>query len=127
MKLSSSTRARWSLTRFTVILKSSGTSWIPSLRETIKEFSAIDGAFVIRGDGVIEAAGRHLNAAADVDLPPGLGARHMAAAGISDVSASTSFVISESTGTVSVFKNGKIYMQLGKAQPTKNNNKKKKS
>ncbi len=97
----------------------------PSLRETIKEFSAIDGAFVIRGDGVIEAAGRHLNAAADVDLPPGLGARHMAAAGISDVSAATSFAISESTGTVSVFKNGKIFMQIGKSQPAKNKKKKK--
>ena len=97
----------------------------PSLRETIKEFSAIDGAFVIRGDGVIEAAGRHLNAAADVDLPPGLGARHMAAAGISDVSAATSIAISESTGTVSVFKNGKIFMQIGKSQPAKNKKKKK--
>ncbi len=97
----------------------------PSLRETVKEFSAIDGAFVIRGNGVIEAAGRHLNAAADVDLPPGLGARHMAAAGISDVSAATSFVVSESTGTVSVFKNGKIFMQIGKSQPTKSKDKKK--
>ena len=98
----------------------------PTLRETVKEFSAIDGAFVIRGNGVIEAAGRHLNAAADVDLLPGLGSRHMAAAGISDVSTATSFVISESTGTVSVFKNGKIFMQIGKSQPTRNKNKKKK-
>ncbi|MEE9240106.1 MAG: diadenylate cyclase [bacterium] len=99
----------------------------PALRETIKEFSAIDGAFVIQGNGVIEAAGRHLNAAADVDLPPGLGARHMAAAGISDVSAATSFVISESTGTVSVFKNGKIFMQIGKSSPAKSKKKKMRS
>lgn len=96
----------------------------PALRETIKEFSAIDGAFIIRGDGVIEAAGRHLNAAAEVDLPQGLGSRHMAAAGITDVSAATSFAISESTGTVSVFKDGKILLQIGKSQPK---NRKKKS
>jgi hypothetical protein len=31
----------------------------PNLRETIREFSAIDGAFVIRDDGVVMAAGRH--------------------------------------------------------------------
>ena len=89
-----------------------------NLRETIKEFSAIDGAFVIRGDGVVEAAGRHLNAAGEIDLPPGLGTRHMAAAGISEVSAATSFAISESTGTVSIFKDGKIFLQIGKSQPT---------
>lgn len=98
----------------------------PALRETIKEFSAIDGAFVVRGDGVIEAAGRHLNAAADIDLPPGLGSRHMAAAGISDVSGATSFAISESTGTVSVFKGGKIFMQIGKSLPATMDKKKKK-
>jgi diadenylate cyclase len=91
----------------------------PNLRETLKEFSAIDGAFVIRGDGVVEAAGRHLSAAGNMDLPPGLGARHMAAAGISEVSSATSFVISESTGTVSLFKDGKIFLQIGKSQPAR--------
>ncbi len=99
----------------------------PGLRETVKEFSAIDGAFVIRGDGIIEAAGRHLNAAAASDLPPGLGARHLAAAGITEVSSATSFTISESTGTVSIFKDGKIYMQIGKTVPAKPQKKKKKS
>ncbi|MEE9256211.1 MAG: diadenylate cyclase [bacterium] len=99
----------------------------PALRETLKEFSAIDGAFIIRGDGVVEAAGRHLNAAGDLALPPGLGSRHMAAAGITDVSTATSFVISESTGTVSIFKNGKIFMQIGKSQPTKGKKPKKTS
>jgi len=99
----------------------------PTLRETIKEFSAIDGAFVIRGDGVIEAAGRHLNAAPGADLPPGLGARHMAASGITEVSAATSFAISESTGTVSVFKDGKVLMQISKSRPAAPARKKKKS
>src|SRR5262249_15973093 len=35
----------------------------PELRETLKEFSALDGAFVLREDGVVLAAGRHLRAA----------------------------------------------------------------
>jgi len=95
------------------------------LRATIKEFSAIDGAFVIRGDGIIEAAGRHLNAAPEENLPPGLGSRHMAAAGITLVSSATSFAISESTGTVSVFRDGKILMQISKSQPQSNSRLKK--
>ena len=47
----------------------------PQLRETLKEFSALDGAFVIREDGEVTSAGRHLNAALEstVDLPQGLG------------------------------------------------------
>ena len=56
----------------------------PRLEETIKEFSAIDGAFVIRGDGVILAAGAYLAPRSKLDekLPQGLGTRHEAAAGI---------------------------------------------
>ncbi len=44
----------------------------------------------------------------------------MAAAGITQVSSATSFVISESTGTVSVFRDGKILMQISKSQPQTN-------
>ena len=91
----------------------------PTLRETIKEFSAIDGAFVIRGDGIIEAAGRHLNAAPENDLPPGLGSRHVAAAGITEVSAAISFAISESTGSVTVLRDGKVFMQISKSRPAR--------
>lgn len=92
----------------------------PRLRETIKEFGGLDGAFIIRSDGVILAAGRHLNAALeDQSLPQGLGARHAAAAGITAVTNSTAIAISESTGTVRIFRNGKIFMDIEKAAPTK--------
>ncbi len=92
----------------------------PSLRETIKEFSTLDGAFIIRDDGVIEAAGRHLNASLENEsLPQGLGSRHAAAAGITAVTGSTAFVISESTGDVRIFRNGKIFMDIEKSTPTK--------
>jgi diadenylate cyclase len=88
----------------------------PNLRETIREFSAIDGAFVIREDGVVMAAGRHLNAALEEgELPWGLGSRHVAGAGITAVTDAVSIAISESDGTVRIFKQGTIFMEIEKA------------
>lgn len=88
----------------------------PRLRETLKEFSVLDGAFVIRDDGIVMCAGRHLNAALDsaVDLPRGLGSRHVAAAGITSVTDAVAIVISESTGDVRIFKDGSIFMEIEK-------------
>jgi DNA integrity scanning protein DisA with diadenylate cyclase activity len=87
----------------------------PELEETIKELSAIDGAFVIKSNGVIVTAGRHLNAALDSkDFPAGLGSRHIAAAGITNVTKAVAMVISQSTGNVSVFKNGKLFVTIEK-------------
>jgi len=88
----------------------------PALRETIKEFSAIDGAFVIREDGVLLTAGRHLSAALESrDFPKGLGSRHIAAAGITGVTGAIAVVVSESTGTVRILKGGKIFVEIEKA------------
>jgi diadenylate cyclase len=87
----------------------------PELEETIKEFSAIDGAFVIKENGVLVTAGRYLNAALDSrDFPAGLGSRHIAAAGITSVTKAVAIVISESSGNVSVFKNGKLFVTIEK-------------
>jgi DNA integrity scanning protein DisA with diadenylate cyclase activity len=90
----------------------------PELRETLKEFSALDGAFVLRDDGVVLCAGRHLSAAlaSTVDLPQGLGSRHVAAAGITSVTEAIAIVISESTGDVRIFKDGAIFMEIEKPQ-----------
>lgn len=90
----------------------------PDLMETIKEFSAIDGAFIVKENGVILTAGRHLNAAMESkDFPPGLGSRHIAAAGITSVTRAVAIVLSESTGNVSVFKNGKLFVTILKPIP----------
>jgi DNA integrity scanning protein DisA with diadenylate cyclase activity len=87
----------------------------PELKETIKEFSAIDGAFIVKDNGSIVTAGRHLSAAMDCrDLPHGLGSRHIAAAGITSITKAIAIVISESTGNVSVFKDGKILVSIEK-------------
>jgi len=87
----------------------------PALKETIKEFSAIDGAFIVRGDGVLITAGRHLSAALESkDFPQGLGSRHIAAAGITSVTKALAVVLSESSGNVSIFKDGKIFVTIEK-------------
>jgi len=41
----------------------------PRLKEPIRQFSTVDGAFIVRDNGVIPAAGRHLTASVeDADL-----------------------------------------------------------
>ncbi|MDD4861338.1 MAG: diadenylate cyclase [Smithellaceae bacterium] len=87
----------------------------PELEETIKELSAIDGAFVIKANGAIITAGRHLSAALESkDFPSGLGSRHIAAAGITNVTKAVAMVISQSSGNVSIFKNGKLFVTIEK-------------
>ncbi len=87
----------------------------PELRETIKELSAIDGCFVVTDAGTVVTAGRHLSAALErKDFPQGLGSRHIAAAGITSVTKAVAVVLSESTGNVSIFKNGRIFVNIEK-------------
>jgi len=89
----------------------------PGLKETIREFSSIDGAFVVRDDGVILAVGRHLAPSVETaELPQGLGARHRCAAGITSLTNSIAVVISESTGDVRIFSRGKLFMEIEKAK-----------
>ena len=87
----------------------------PLLKGSIKEFSAIDGAFVIREDGVVMAAGRHLDASGEkLSLPQGLGSRHLAAAGITAITSAVALVVSESTGDLRIFNDGKMFMEIEK-------------
>jgi diadenylate cyclase len=87
-----------------------------ALKETLREFASIDGAFVIRDDGMILAAGRHLKAySEDTHLPQGLGARHRSAAGITALTGAVAIVVSESTGDVRVFGQGRVFMEIDKA------------
>ncbi len=89
----------------------------PAMKETIREFCTIDGAFIIRDDGVILAAGRHLSPSVETsELPQGLGARHRSAAGITALSKAISVVISESTGDIRIFSRGKLLLEIQKAK-----------
>jgi diadenylate cyclase len=79
----------------------------PFMDETVKEFSSIDGSFVIRGDGVVESAGSLIQATDSThELPSGLGSRHAAAAAISVAANCISIVVSSSTGQVTLFRRG---------------------
>ena len=86
---------------------------LPRVRESIKELAQIDGAFVVSSDGTVMAAGRILNPAAEeLGLSMGLGARHHAAAGISKSTRSIAIAVSESTGTVRVFQDGRVVLRI---------------
>ncbi|MFN0061913.1 MAG: DNA integrity scanning protein DisA nucleotide-binding domain protein [Myxococcaceae bacterium] len=85
----------------------------PRIREAIKNFSVLDGAFVIREDGVVLAAGRYLTAQDEaVQIPLGLGSRHAAAAGITASTGCLALVVSQTSGAVRLFKNGGIVLEL---------------
>ena len=87
----------------------------PAARRALVEFSGMDGAFVLRSDGVVVAAGRYLEELApENSVPSGLGARHRAAAGISASTRCISFVVSESTGDTRVFGGGRLLMTIEK-------------
>jgi DNA integrity scanning protein DisA with diadenylate cyclase activity len=89
----------------------------PRLKETVKEFSSIDGAFIFREDGIILAAGRHLDASGEnIEIPLGLGSRHRAAAGITSLTNALAIVVSEETGGVRIFHRGKIFMEIEKGE-----------
>jgi diadenylate cyclase len=69
----------------------------PNLRGTVKELAQLDGAFVVSAAGVVIAACRYLDAAASpIELPLGLGSRHIAAAHISSATRAVGIVVSES-------------------------------
>jgi len=94
----------------------------PRLEETVKEFASLDGAFVLQGHGTIETAGTYLKTATrdDYRLPQGLGSRHHAAAAITDLSESVAVTVSESTGTVTVFRGGRIITEIEKPRSLSN-------
>lgn len=88
----------------------------PALKETMKEFSALDGAFIIRDDGVLVSAGTYLNAALESkEFPKGLGSRHIAAAGVTGATNAIAIVVSETAGTVRIFKKGKVFVSIEKS------------
>ncbi len=79
----------------------------------LKEFSRLDGAFVISDSGKIVSAYRYLEPSAEgIDIPKGLGTRHMAAAAITRDTNAVSIVLSESDGLVRAFKGGELVLEL---------------
>lgn len=81
----------------------------PFMDETVKEFSLLDGAFVIDGKGVLETAGALVHTPDfNLKLPGGLGARHAAAYSISLATDCLAFVVSSSTSQLTLFRKGQM-------------------
>jgi diadenylate cyclase len=84
----------------------------PNLRGTIKELAQLDGGFVVSHGGVLLSACRYLDAAdAKVDVPLGLGSRHLAAANMSAVTRAVCIVVSESS-VVRIFCHGHLVGEI---------------
>ena len=83
-----------------------------NLRETVKELAQLDGAFVISDDGVVLSAARYISASSEgIDVPLGLGTRHVAAASITQQTNAVAVVVSESS-TVRVFDDGELVSEI---------------
>jgi len=84
----------------------------PNLRGTIKELAQLDGSFVVSATGVAIAACRYLDAAASpIEVPLGLGSRHIAAAHISSATHAIGIVVSESS-VVRLFCHGSLIGEI---------------
>ena len=84
----------------------------PDMRETIKELAQLDGAFLVSNSGVVLSAARYIDAASErLDLPLGLGSRHMAGASISKQTSAVAVVVSESS-MVRMFDDGELVSEI---------------
>jgi diadenylate cyclase len=84
----------------------------PDVRETLKELAQLDGAFVVSDEGVVLSAARYIDAVSNhLDLPLGLGSRHVAAASVSSRTDAVAVAVSESS-TVRMFDDGELVAEI---------------
>ncbi len=89
-----------------------------SISETVKEIAKLDGAFILKGNGVIVSACAILRPAAAGEIQSqGYGARHAAAAGITACTKSIAITLSESTGAVRVWRRGTMITEIERSAP----------
>src|SRR5215831_19472899 len=82
------------------------------LRGTLKELAQLDGAFVVSGHGTVVSACRYLYAVTpEIELPLGLGSRHIAAANMSASTKAVALVVSESS-VVRLFCHGELVAEI---------------
>ncbi len=87
----------------------------PNLKETIKSFAQLDGAFIINEEGIIITAGAMINNNIPGVEPvylPGFGTRHNSAATLTKATDAIAIVVSSSGGAIRVFKEGKLLMRI---------------
>jgi len=85
----------------------------PDIKETIKEFAQLDGAFILDTEGQIISSGTYIDIdTSEVKLATGFGTKHRACAAITKQTNAIAVTISSSGGKVRVFKKGKIIMKI---------------
>jgi diadenylate cyclase len=90
----------------------------PDIHDAIVELAKLDGAFVIRGDGLIQTSGTFLSSPkVKIVLPVGLGARHVAAAAVTKRTTSTAVVVSATDGNVRAFSGGAMVLHVDPEVP----------
>ena len=90
----------------------------PDIHDALVELAKLDGAFIVRGDGLIQTAGTFLaSPEIEVVLPAGLGARHLAAAAVTKRTTSTAIVVSATDGNVRVFSGGSKVLHIDPEVP----------
>lgn len=84
------------------------------VREQIKDIAQLEGAILIRRDGVAEAACMNITVEPqqDITISKGLGTRHYTAAAVSRATKAVAVVVSQSSGTVRIFQNGEVVLQI---------------
>jgi diadenylate cyclase len=80
-------------------------------RETVKELAQLDGAFVVDKHGTFVSAARYIDVDPSVELLPGLGTRHAAAASVTSQTKAVGVVVSQSS-IVRVYAGGEIRAEI---------------
>jgi DNA integrity scanning protein DisA with diadenylate cyclase activity len=84
----------------------------PDVRETLKELAQLDGAFVVSDEGVVVSAARYIDATSEeVNIPLGLGSRHLAGASVSRHTNAVAVAVSESS-MVRMFDDGELVSEI---------------
>ncbi len=84
-----------------------------TFKETFRELTALDGAFLVNRQGVVEAAATYLHAPKiGGHLRSGLGARHASAAAITAATDSLAMVLSESSGNITIYFGGNELLEI---------------
>lgn len=70
----------------------------PGIPRTLKELAQLGGAFVVSDGGVVLSAARYIDTTSEyLDVPLGLGSRHMAAASVSRRTRAVAVAVSENS------------------------------
>lgn len=80
--------------------------------DLLKKYAVFDGAFIVGEDGVILAAHRFLNAKVKVEIPKGLGTRHLAVAAMTAKTGVKGVTVSGEDGAVRIFEHGRLVAKI---------------